>query len=243
MTGGLRRAIVGLTLGFAMATGQSVADAQSDPYLPGTSGYDVSYPQCGAGMPAGSFAIVGVNGGRPFSYNGCLAAEYSAAPASPAPSLYMNSAYSGAYRKNITTGCLSLSAGVAGSNAQRQAWAIGCSEAETSISYANQQGTAHVAMWWIDVETSNSWSSSNLTLNQHAIQGAVARLGQSGLLVGIYSSPGAWAAITGGVFTPQGMSADWEAPGGICASTGFTNSPVWLLQSTRGGFDSDFACQ
>lgn len=225
-----------------VATSPIVAVAQTDPYQPGTMGYDVSYPQCGIAAPHGSFAIVGVNGGRPFSYNNCLAAEYAAAPNNPFPSLYINAAYSGAYRRDISTACANLSAAIAGSRGQRLSWAIGCSEAETSINFAGQQGITGVAMWWIDVETSNSWSSSNLTLNQYAIQGAVTRLSQIGLQVGIYSSPSSWATITGGGFTPQGVAADWEAPGGACSGVGFTNSPVWLLQAISGGSDSDLAC-
>lgn len=216
--------------------------AQTDPYTPLTTGYDVSYPQCGAAAPAGAFGIIGVNGGRPFSYNSCLQAEYSAAAPSPNPSLYINTAYSGAYRKNISSGCATQSKSVTGSSAQRQAWAIGCSEAESSMSYAGQNSAAPAAMWWLDVETANSWSSSNLSLNRYAIQGAAGRLAQTGLPVGVYSSSSMWTTITGGSFTPSGIEADWETAGGACGPAGFTSSPVWLVQSTSGGFDSDSAC-
>ncbi len=215
--------------------------AATDPDPTGLTGYDVSYPQCGGPTPAGSFGIVGVNGGRPFSNNNCLAAEYAAAPKSTAPSLYINTGYAGAYRSNITSGCSTRSRSVSGTSRQLQAWAIGCSEAETSMSYATAQGAASVAAWWLDIETANSWSSSNLSLNRYAIQGAVSRLAESALPVGIYSSASMWSAITGGSFTPSSVAADWEAAGGSC-STPFTSSPVWLVQSTTSGFDSDLAC-
>ena len=219
------------------------AAAQSDPYTSRTTGYDVSYPQCpGTGSPGGAFGIVGVNGGRPFTYNSCLANEYGAAPTSPAPSLYINTGYSGAYRRNISTNCASLSSGIAGTSAVQQAWAIGCSEAETSLAYAGRQGATNVAMWWLDVETGNSWSTSNTSLNQNAIQGAISRLGQTGLPVGVYSTASMWTTITGGNFTPTGLAADWEASGGACDPTGFTNNPVWLVQSVVGGVDRDYAC-
>ena len=215
--------------------------AATDPYPTGLVGYDVSYPQCGGTAAAGSFGIVGVNGGRPFTNNSCLGAEYAAAPKSTAPSLYINTGYAGAYRNNITTGCSALSGSVSGTSRQVQAWAIGCSETETSMSYASAQGATSVAAWWLDVETANSWSSGNLSLNRYAIQGAVTGLAQSGLPVGIYSTASMWTAITGGNFTPSSVAADWEAVGGSC-STPFTTSPVWLVQSTTSGFDSDLAC-
>jgi hypothetical protein len=215
--------------------------AATDPYPTGLSGYDVSYPQCRGTTATGSFAIVGVNGGRPFTNNSCLGAEYAAAPKSTAPSLYINTGYAGAYRNNITAGCSALSGSVSGTSRQVQAWAIGCSEADTSMSYAAAQGATSPAAWWLDVETANSWSSSNLSLNRYAIQGAVTRMAQPGLPVGIYSTGSMWSAITGGNFTPTSVAADWEAAGGSCSAP-FTSSPVWLVQSTASGVDSDFAC-
>lgn len=229
-----------LTIVVAVSAAMGVL-AATNPYPTGQSGYDVSYPQCGGTTPPGSFGIAGVNGGRPFSNNSCLGAEYAGAPTSIAPSLYINTGYSGAYGKSITPGCSTLSSSVSGTSRQKQAWAIGCSEAEMSMSYATQQGATNPAVWWLDVETANSWSSSNLGLNRYAIQGAVTRLAQSGPPVGIYSSASMWSAITGGNFTPAGGAADWITAGGSC-STPFTSSPVWLVQSTTSGFDTDLAC-
>ena len=224
-----------------LALGASGVASSTDPYASGSTGYDVSYPQCpGTVAPAGTFAIVGVNGGRPFTQNSCLSTEYAVAPKSPAPSLYINTGYSGAYRKSISTNCSSLSRGVSGTSQEQQAWAIGCTEAEASLAYASRQGATSVAMWWLDVETGNSWSTSNLTLNQYTIQGAVTRMAHSGLPVGVYSTASMWNAITGGNFTPTGLAADWVAAGSC--STPFTKSPVWLVQSVVGGVDRDYAC-
>src|SRR5579864_6452329 len=105
----LKASLIGLVAAAGLGAGVQGVGAQTDPYTQGSTGYDVSYPQCGAAAPTGAFGIIGVNGGRPFSNNACLAAEYSAAPQSPAPSLYINTGYSGAYRKDITSGCATQS--------------------------------------------------------------------------------------------------------------------------------------
>jgi hypothetical protein len=213
----------------------------ADPYPSGSTGYDVSYPQCGgSASPGGAFGIVGVNGGKPFTYNSCLSREFKAAPHSLAPSLYMNTGYDGSYRKSVTSNCSRLANGVAGTPGQQEAWAIGCSEAETSLDYARRKGATKVAMWWLDVETANSWSESDLTLNQYAIQGSVSRLVLTGVPVGVYSASFMWKAITGGKFTPLGMAADWVADGDC--TTPFTGSPVWLVQSVVDGIDRNYAC-
>ncbi len=81
-------------------------------YAPGSTGYDISYPQCSGGYPAGSYGIVGVNGGYPFvHYNPCLAAEYAH---SPNAALYINTGYDPLYTQvdgqYTTKGCLAKSA-------------------------------------------------------------------------------------------------------------------------------------
>ena len=117
-----------------------------------------------------------------------------------------------------------------------QAWEIGCSEADYAVSQASG---LKVAMWWLDVEVGNSWSTSSSTLNRQTIQGAVDRLSSAGL-VGVYSTASSWNTITGGSFSPNGSSADWVAAGSC--STSFDGKPVWLSQFTSSGFDNDTAC-
>jgi len=205
------------------------------PYTTGQTGYDVSYPQCpGTSAPAGSFGIIGVNGGRPFSPNSCFDNEYAAAP--PTASVYINTGYAKAYRSRITAGC------AAGGT---QAWAIGCSEAEYSL---KQVGGRTPSMWWLDVETDNSWSSTDLSLNQFTIQGIVDTLHQATSAVGIYSTGYQWQTIVGSL-PVTGVRANWVATGNLAAEgahavcgTGFSGAPVWLVQYIQGGFDANYAC-
>ncbi len=65
---GLVTAVV-LALGVALASWAAAASGK---------GYDVSWPQCGGGpLPVdGDLGIVGVNGGKPFEDNPCLAPQY-----------------------------------------------------------------------------------------------------------------------------------------------------------------------
>jgi len=227
-----------------VSTGVSASAATNGPYA-GT-GYDISYPQCNgtslqSSLPSGSFGIVGVNHGRPFTSNPCFAAGYKyAATSGRTPSLYINTAYSGAYRRSITPYC--------SQQLQSVAWRIGCSEAESSWGYAGKPKSTAVFAWWLDVETANSWSSSNVSLNQETIQGAADRLLQldPAVPVGVYSTKQSWATITGAtvVYTPVNTSGEWVAgAAGLCAtSNAFDGNPIWLSQFPNGGFDSDNAC-
>ncbi|HVH64221.1 MAG TPA: hypothetical protein VNA65_11545 [Candidatus Dormibacteraeota bacterium] len=196
------------------------------PYASGSGGYDVSYPQCpGTSAPAGAFGIIGANDGRPFTVNPCFGNEYRGA----ANSVYINAAYAKAYRGNITIDC---------STGPSTAWDIGCSEAETSI---NAVAGHNVSMWWLDVETANSWSS-NRSLNQAAVQGAISRLGSAGP-VGVYSTAYAWGRIAGSDFVPTGVSGVWvPAPQCSGASSFITGATVWLTQRIVNNVDVDTAC-
>jgi hypothetical protein len=219
-------------------------------YTTGSTGYDISYPQCGGTYPTGAFGIVGVNGGYPFVYyNPCLADEYAH---SPNAALYINTGYDPRYTKvdgkHTTPQCVTQSAGIQGSSRQKAAWAVGCSEASRSIAYAISQGATGPSSWWLDVETANSWSSDR-TLNQFTIQGIVdTLLRQSPVAVGIYSTGYQWRSIVGSL-PISGVVADWVATGtaavdqarAYCVST-FSGAPVWFVQYLSGGFDADYVC-
>jgi hypothetical protein len=229
------------------------ASAGFNAYVSGTSGYDYSYIQCGSAAPAASFGIVGVNAGYPFTYyNSCLTSEYAAAAVTGNAAVYMNTGYDPTYTAidgiHTTQACASTSTTIAGTPSQRAAWAVGCSEAQRDVAYASAHSATSATAWWLDVETANSWSTSDLTLNADAIQGIVATLRQNtSVPIGVYSTASQWSAITGGYKAP--VDANWVATGErnlkrakqSCGSIGFTGAKVWLVQYL-GTYDHDLAC-
>jgi hypothetical protein len=236
---------------FATATSLLAGQAGSAGYSPGSTGYDISFPQCGAAYPAGTFGVVGVNGGYPFvHYNPCLADEYAR---SPHAALYINTGYDPLYTQvdgqHTIPDCLTKSASIRGSDDQKAAWAVGCSEASRSMAYAASQSVANPRGWWLDVETENSWSSTDLSLNQYTIQGIVDTLHrQSPAPVGIYSTTYQWHKIVGPL-PVTGVRANWVATGSFSVDeaharcgTGFSGAPVWLVQYLQGGFDTNYVC-
>ena len=227
---------------FGLATVPALAAAPQ--YARGTVGYDSSAYQCGA--PArGAFGIVAVTNGRPFTRNGCVAAELGGARGPAA--VYMNTGYSPAYATHISAGCEARSSVVSGTSLQRQAYAIGCSEAELARAWLYTATGRRVRTWWLDVETANSWSATNLVLNRSVLRGAVDYLKARGAVLGLYSTSRQWGEVTGGWSAP-GVDANWVAGAGspaeaaqMCAAS-ITGAPVWLVQYLRAGLDADRAC-
>lgn len=225
------------------------------PSVVGTPGFDLSWPQCGQRVAASGFRIVGINGGRPFrDYNPCLRSQYHAAAA---VGLYLNTGYDPLYTQvdgvHSTPGCMAISAGIAGTSAQQAAWAVGCSEAFRSLDYAARQDALLPAAWWLDVETGNSWSDADLSLNRYTIQGLLDMLhAVSGAPVGVYSTPDQWQTITGGQ-PISGVDADWIGTGEsnpdaampYCRA-GFNGAPVRMVQYVqeldRQALDVDLRC-
>ena len=97
----LRRALTALGLATGLAAGLlATAPAASAAAVPAAAarerGFDVSYPQCGAVLPGGAdFAVVGVDGGRPFDPNPCLAEQIAWARTAGRPQYYLNTANPG----------------------------------------------------------------------------------------------------------------------------------------------------
>lgn len=215
--------------------------AQTNPYTGGV-GYDTSSYQCANSQvtPTGySFGIVRVTGGRPFSVDSCRQALWAQAALTGKPSLYENVAYSGAYAHQVTISCTTATSPENYSGKYLQAWQIGC--AESDFAFNNRPAGASAVAWWLDVETGNSWSSSNLGLNQAAIDGAVDRLIALNVpTVGIYSYANAWNQITSGAaFKPANASGAWVAENG-CLGSFSTNLPQWLYQSGTTSWGADF---
>ena len=223
-----------------LALGAVPASADDAKPSGGFTGFDVSSLGCGAERPYGAFGVAGVNAGRPFHYNPCLAAQFRTGEA-----VYVNTAYDDAYLDRIRPDCAQSAKGLELSRREQDAWAVGCSEAEGSIAYAGAVLGAQPAMWWLDVEILNSWSSERL--NRRALEGVVAALQPTGRPIGVYSTAYQWGVITGG-WTPPAVTADWvagadsaeDAP--LRCESSFTGAPVWLVQYTKGTADFDFAC-
>jgi hypothetical protein len=230
----LNRPIVG------MAAGISV-----DPFPPAGHGFDISWPQCGSTYPTPfDFAVVGVNDGHAFSQNPCLASELNWGSQAYL-SLYMNlnspppndpASLSGPAGTCMAgdTGCM--------------AYNYGYNAAVYSYKYATAQG-ANAGVWWVDVETANSWDSNQFN-NSRTIQGALDALGASGAVAGIYSTYVQFPAIAGG-YAPQTPIWVPESTPGLsfdtwCTSTQyrFAGGRPWLVQYQTADVpqDQDFAC-
>jgi hypothetical protein len=111
------------------------------------------------------------------------------------------------------------------------------------------------AVWWLDVETANTWLSGSLgtAMNVADIEGMLAGFRYQGVdTVGVYSAASQWEAITGGADLGP-ATPDWIAgsltrheAAGFCGTTGFSGGPVLLSQYTPDGvaegLDYDVAC-
>lgn len=243
--------------------------AEADPVAGEWSpvGYDISYPQCGDALPSYvAFGIVGVNGGRVYSPNPCLAPEEveqsQLAWAGPDADLYANTANPGpdlsAYWPVGQASPRDCSAD--DPDSLECAYDYGWNAAADSYSSAL---AAYVALdwadadaeripaentWWLDVEVANSWRNDP-SRNVAALEGAVDYLESMGVeTVGFYSAPRMWQAITGGTdrFADHpswtaGASTLEEAKQ-VCKGTGFTGGPVAMAQYFADGFDANHAC-
>jgi hypothetical protein len=190
--------------------------------------------------------VLGVNHGKTFTANPCLARQWQLA--GPPLGLYLNSGFSAGNAGRTAADCGLLGKQLAAADGYRRAYAIGCTEATSSLGAIVAAGIGRPATWWIDVETANSWDEHDLNLNRFALQGEIDQLAARGHVVGLYSSFDDWRTIAGD-WSPAGIAADWVAgqpPAASCAHTGFSRHPVWLAQEAAtwpgSGYDSDWAC-
>jgi hypothetical protein len=179
-------------------------------------GFDISWPQCGERTPVlpppvGSFAIVGLTGGRPLTTNRCLSAEWR-----------------WALTRDRRAGYINLSAPPAGVSPE----SFGATTVSEALSSARAAGV-HLTGVWLDVEVGNAWSTDR-TVNVAVIAGAATALQAAGLQPGIYSSLLDWHLITGdaAVHVPEWKAVpDGRRLGAGCAEAGFGGRKAHLVQA------------
>ncbi len=266
--GAVAVALLGLVTGLVATApvAGAVASPESRVLLARERGFDVSYPQCGRVLPTrADFAIVGVDGGRPFDTNPCLAEQIVWARGFGRVQYYVNTANPGprlsdhwplgqrsprvcSRSKPDSQGC-AFDYGVnaakdAFARARAAARAVGAPDVRRSV-------------WWLDVETHNTWESveygertkylRNDTAVLAGMRHALLRRGVRG--VGAYSTQHQWDRITGGA--SLGSAPVWYAGVGSRAQAArrcrpaysFTGGPVRMTQFLAGsGLDGDLRC-
>jgi hypothetical protein len=208
-------------------------------YQTGSTGVDVSFPNCSASISKVSYGIVGLNGGTVYSQNSCASAE---AAKFTNLSLYvntgLNASASSTYYAQAQAGC--------NGDIYCAAYNYGYKAGQSAISYARSIGL-NSTKWWLDVETMNSWTSDP-EQNQQSLKGeydAIAAAGAS--LIGAYSTSAQWQSITGGwknswpswgatIFTTAKQAQKY------CTGHQFTGGPSLLMQYKGSRLDQDVAC-
>ncbi|HET9098392.1 MAG TPA: hypothetical protein VFN51_02130 [Candidatus Saccharimonadales bacterium] len=223
-----------------LATPSASALAQ---YGSGSTGVDVSWPNCSQPLPNSSFRIVGVSDGTGYSTNHCLSQQVWKNKNNL--SYYVNTGWN-ILSPNINS-LSPLVCGVGDENCL--AYNYGYNAGVYALHTLKQLNLPTDKAWWLDVETSNSWSSS-VSQNQDSIQGEYDALMAGGASsVGIYSTTVQWQVITGGWKNgwPSWGSTTWTTASDArtyCTGHQFTGGPSLLMQylplKTPG--DQDVAC-
>jgi hypothetical protein len=225
-------------------------------------GNDISWPQCNSTYPSGqAFAIVGVNGGKANDPNPCFSTEWTWAlgttqgTSQPPAQLYINTGNPGdvLVQYNVTDWPTSSSnppdpyGTCFGADDTACSWEYGYERASADISAVGSSS----GNWWLDIETSNSWTSDPAK-NRASLEGMVYALQQGGAAVGVYSSSGAWSSLFGTVTTASSLYPlpEWR-PGAKtlskaksdCLLTPLTGGGhVVITQYVSANLDYDYSC-
>lgn len=227
------------------------------------TGNDISYPQCTKTYPSGqAFAIVGVNGGKASNFNPCFSPQWAWAHTSKGGTsqalaqLYVNTGDPGDVlaQYDVTDWpSSSVPADPYGTCSGTWtddlpcSWEYGYERAQADISFT----AVSTGKWWLDIETSNSWTSDPAK-NQASLEGMLYALQQAGAAVGIYASSGSWSTLFGTVAatSPLYSLPEWR-PGartlakaqGNCTLAPFEgNGIVEITQYVATNLDYDYSC-
>ncbi|HEY4964675.1 MAG TPA: hypothetical protein VIH90_08365 [Candidatus Saccharimonadales bacterium] len=207
-------------------------------YVSGAVGSDISWPNCNSKITSSAFGIVGVTDGLGYSTSPCLAKE---AANYKNLSLYVNTGWDSS-SSHINSASPHICA-VGDNNCL--AYNYGYNAGLYAYNAASSIG-AHSSTWWLDIETTNTWSN-NAVQNQNSLQGEHDALAASGAItVGAYSTTAQWNSITGTWLNnwPSWGATTWKTASQAktyCTGHQFTGGATWLIQFS-GKTDQDYAC-
>lgn len=236
-------------------------------------GNDISYPQCGKTLPGGqAFGIVGVNGGKATVPNPCLTSQLKWASmssgivaAQSGVQLYVNTANPGEVIDQIMTWPKSGNTPYGacdGTNSLACSWQYGRERAEAQLQMlvnatagTTLSSNASDYIWWLDVETENTWqsgSSDALARNRATLEAMTSYFQEKSAKTGLYSTSYQWGQIAGGVSSASNLFTldSWLAGARTqkSAQTNCKNLPlvaggkVVLSQYVSAGLDYDLSC-
>ncbi len=238
--------------------------------LPPTgAGVDVSFPQCAesshielsANVP---FAIVGVNGGVASNSNRCFLSEYNSAlllsgtTEQPHAAVYVNTGnpslaaawWPSSDRTQSGTRVFNPNGACAHEAGAACAYVYGYSMAQADYRRVRDTLLRLPAMWWLDVETTNTWQP-DVVANSASLIGMVDYFESRGLSVGIYSTSYQWGRIAGTTLPASHLAGlpSWLAGGSaVGAPADCEKSPltpggrVAMVQYVT-NLDNDYACR
>lgn len=244
-------------------------------------GIDVSWPQCGKKLPTDqAFGIVGVNGGLATTTNPCLkdqlawAARSIGGTAQEKLQLYVNTANPGGLnttswpKSNIDPAgntAINPHGTCDGTDSLACAWQYGWNRSLEDVRdrftpaaiQAGVNASASAYLWWLDVETENTWKLSGTTFDNQSnvavLEGMTEYFKSVGGRVGLYSTGAQWGQIVGNsVGTTSNLKGlpNWR-PGGANLNTAkeackaaplTTNDKVVLTQFVSKGLDYNYSC-
>ena len=214
-------------------------------YTPGSTGYDVSWPQCQApgsaltkALPNGpTFAVVGVNDGTIGGFNGCFAAEAAWAGQGLSVYIILQPAPSGSRAAFEMSGPKSS---CATAKQQCAAYNWGYNYAEADLAFVHAQGL-QPQIWWLDVETAEGWGTSPAArpANAAVVQGALDALTGAGKTAGIYCTWYQWGQITGSYMPPAPVPI-WAA-GATSLGNGYYSALSYCQRAMSAGDPSTLA--